>query len=75
MGERRWRAAQQAAVVWPKPPTAEKALSVVAKAMHGSTTADGTFVGGRPDTLRMDNGTELIGTGGGAVRRGGISRG
>lgn len=50
-----------AAVLWPKPPTAEQALSVVAKAMHGFTTADGVFVGGRPGTLRMDNGAELIG--------------
>lgn len=51
-----------AAVVWPKAPTAEQALSAVAKAMRGFTTADGTFVGGRPDTLRMDNGAELIGS-------------
>lgn len=51
-----------AAVIWPKLPDAQQSLSVVAKAMHGFTTADGTFVGGRPGALKMDNGTELIGT-------------
>jgi putative transposase len=46
------------AVWWPKPPTAEEA---VAAAVRGFTLPDGSFVGGAPHILLMDQGAELIG--------------
>ena len=49
------------AVWWPKAPTAQQAIAAVAAAVRGFTLPEGSFVGGSPEVLLMDHGSELIG--------------
>lgn len=41
-------------------PNAQDVVALIAAAVHGHHTADGTFVGGLPRTLKWDNGGEFI---------------
>lgn len=47
-------------VLLPGPPSGEDALSALATAVRGHHTADGTFVGGIPETVKWDNGAEFV---------------
>ena len=49
------------AVWWPKAPTATEAIAAVAAAVRGTTLPEGSFLGGSPKVLMMDQGAELIG--------------
>lgn len=51
-----------ATVLWPKPPTDTEAVAAVARAIFGFVDPTGVRHGGTPRTLRMDNGSELIGS-------------
>ena len=47
-------------VLLPGPARGEDTVAALARAIHGFTTADGTFVGGLPETAKWDNGREFI---------------
>lgn len=49
-----------ATILLPGPPGGEDAVAALAAAVRGFRTADGTFVGGIPQTIKWDNGTEFI---------------
>lgn len=49
-----------ATLLLPGPPGAEDALAALAAGIRGFHTADGTFVGGIPETAKWDNGSEFV---------------
>lgn len=44
----------------PHNPTTEESVETVALAIEGFTTEDGVFVGGQPETLHSDRGSDLV---------------
>jgi transposase InsO family protein len=44
----------------PQNPTTEESVETVALAVEGFTTEDGIFVGGQPETLHSDRGSDLV---------------